>query len=66
MKVIVNGEEKEIPEGLTVVGLLNKLGIGKERVALELNLDIVPKSRFAETVLNDGDRVEIVSFVGGG
>ena len=66
MKVIVNGEEKEIPEGLTVVGLLNKLGIGKERVAVELNLDIVPKSRFAETVLNDGDRVEIVSFVGGG
>jgi len=66
MKVVVNGEEKDISEGLTVEGLLNKLGIGKERVALELNLDIVPKSRFAETVLNDGDRVEIVSFVGGG
>ena len=63
---MVNGEEKDISEGLTVEGLLNKLGIGKERVALELNLDIVPKSRFAETVLNDGDRVEIVSFVGGG
>lgn len=66
MRVVVNGEEKEISEGLTVDGLLNKLGIGKERVAVELNLDIVPKSRFAETVLNDGDRVEIVSFVGGG
>jgi len=66
MKVVVNGEEKDISEGLTVEGLLNKLGIGKERVAVELNLDIVPKSRFAETVLNDGDRVEIVSFVGGG
>ncbi len=66
MKVIVNGEEKEIPEGLTVVGLLNKLIIGKERVAVELNLDIVPNSRFAETVLKDGDRIEIVSFVGGG
>lgn len=66
MKVVVNGEEKDISEGLTVEGLLNKLVIGKERVAVELNLDIVPKSRFAETVLNDGDRVEIVSFVGGG
>lgn len=66
MKVIVNGEEKEIPEGLTVVGLLNKLIIGKGRVAVELNLDIVPKGRFGDTILKDGDRVEIVSFVGGG
>ncbi len=66
MKVVVNGEEKEIPEGLTVEDLLNKLNIGKERVAVELNLDIVPKSRFADVVLKNGDRVEIVSFVGGG
>ena len=66
MNVAVNGEEKEIPEGLTVEGLLNKLNIGKERVAVELNLDIVPKNSFADVVLKDGDRVEIVSFVGGG
>lgn len=66
MKVVVNGEEKDISEGLTVVGLLNKLGIGKERVAVELNLDIVPKGRFGDTILKDGDRIEIVSFVGGG
>ena len=66
MKVVVNGEEKDISEGLTVEGLLNKLGIGKERVAVELNLDIVPKGRFDDTILKDGDRIEIVSFVGGG
>ena len=66
MKVVVNGEEKDISEGLTVEGLLNKLGIGKERVALELNLDIVPKGRFGDTILKNGDRIEIVSFVGGG
>lgn len=66
MKVVVNGEEKEIPYGLTVEGLLNQLNIGKERVAVELNLDIVSKNSFADVVLKDGDRVEIVSFVGGG
>lgn len=66
MRVVVNGEEKEISEVLTVDGLLNKLGIGKERVAVELNLDIVPKNSFADVALKDGDRVEIVSFVGGG
>jgi thiamine biosynthesis protein ThiS len=66
MKVVVNGEEKDISEGSTVEGLLNKLGIGKEMVAVELNLDIVPKGRFDDTILKDGDRVEIVSFIGGG
>lgn len=66
MKVWINGDVKEIGEGLTVDGLLNKLEIGKERVAVELNLNIVPKGRFGDTILKDGDRVEIVSFVGGG
>lgn len=66
MEIIVNGEQKQIQEGFTVVGLLDLLGVQKERVAVELNLNIVPKGRFGETVLKDGDRVEIVSFVGGG
>ncbi len=66
MSIILNGEEKEVSGGSTVASLLDELGIQKERVAVELNLDIVPKSRFAETLLKDGDRVEIVSFVGGG
>lgn len=66
MKVNINGEEKEFSDGLTVAALLHELDIQKERVAVELNLDIIAKARFEDTVLRDGDRVEIVSFVGGG
>lgn len=66
MQIIVNGEQKQIQEGFTIIALLAELGIQKERVAIELNLDIVPKGRFDDTILKDGDRVEIVSFVGGG
>ena len=66
MKVMINGEVREVSEGLTVLALLAELGIQKERVAVELNLDIVPKGRFGDTILKDGDRIEIVSFVGGG
>ena len=66
MKIHINGEVREVFEGLPVIALLDELGVQKERVAVELNLDIVPKGRFADTILKDGDRVEIVSFVGGG
>ncbi len=66
MKIVINGEEREVLEGLTVIALLAEIGVQKERVAVELNLDIVPKGRFGDTILKDGDRVEIVSFVGGG
>lgn len=66
MKIYVNGEEREVLKGLTVTALLEELGIQRDRVAVELNLDIVPKGSFIDTVVKDGDRVEIVSFVGGG
>jgi len=66
MKIHINGEVREVFEGLPVIALLAELGVQKERVAVELNLDIVPKGRFADTILKDGDRVEIISFVGGG
>lgn len=66
MKISVNGETMEFIEVMTVISLLDKLGIPKERVTVELNLDIVPKGRFAETGLREGDKLEIVSFVGGG
>lgn len=66
MKITINGDPRELQDGLTVTALLEELGIQKERVAVELNLDIVPKGRFADTVLKDEDRIEIVSFVGGG
>lgn len=66
MKITLNGEPRELQDGLTVTALLEELGIQKASVAVELNLDIVPKGSFADTVLKDGDRIEIVSFVGGG
>lgn len=66
MKITVNGEHMEFSDGLTVSALMDELGILEERVAVELNLNILPKRAFAETVLMDGDRIEVVSFVGGG
>lgn len=66
MIINVNGEQREVQDGLTVTALLEELGIQKEKVAVELNLNIVAKGRFPDTLLKDGDRVEIVSFVGGG
>ena len=65
MLVVVNGEKKEI-EPLSVLGLLELLEIDPRRVAVELNLEILPKPDYAITALQDGDRIEIVQFVGGG
>jgi len=66
MNILLNGEQKEIMNVRTVADLLDSLNIGRERVAVEINLDIVPRARHAEHVVNDGDRIEIVQFVGGG
>lgn len=66
MQIILNGEKTEQEDGLSIAGLLTELGIGLERVAVEVNLDIVPKARYETHLLSDGDRIEIVHFVGGG
>jgi sulfur carrier protein len=66
ISVRVNGEVKEVPEGLTVSGLLDTLGFPGDRVAVERNREIVPRDRWAGTKLQAGDRLEIVHFVGGG
>lgn len=71
MKLHINGKEGTFsgPSGegsLTVAALVEMLGMKPDRVAVELNLDIVPRDRWAETQLNEGDRLEIVHFVGGG
>lgn len=66
MQIVLNGEKTEQKEGLSIAGLLTQLGIGLERVAVEVNLDIVPKARYDTHLLSDGDRIEIVHFVGGG
>ena len=66
MKLIINGEDKNFPSSLTLHSLVEQLGMKHDRVAVELNLNIVPRERWAETNLKDGDRLEIVHFVGGG
>ncbi|MBR6372950.1 MAG: sulfur carrier protein ThiS [Victivallales bacterium] len=63
--VIINGEQVDEAGG-TLAGYLAKNGLDKGRVAVEINGDIVPKAKYADTVLKDGDKVEIVRFVGGG
>ncbi len=66
MQVRLNGEMREIPEGLTVAGLLAHLGVKAQRVAVELNEVVVTKDRYDAQRIGPGDSVEIVAFVGGG
>ncbi len=66
MTIALNGEKKEVPEKLTIRGLLELLKIQPERVAVELNLNIVKKDAYGTTQVQAGDSVEVVSFMGGG
>lgn len=66
MRIEVNGEAREVDPGTTVGALLVQLGLGTTLVAVERNRDIVPRAQHASTELRDGDRIEIVHFVGGG
>ena len=66
MKITVNGEDRYFDSPLSIAGLLTNLGIAGGKVAVERNLEIVPKSAYATIGLSDGDRIEIVHFIGGG
>jgi sulfur carrier protein len=69
MKLHINGEEREFansPAPFTLAALVESLGMKADRVAIELNRDIVPRDRWADTLLNESDRLEVVHFVGGG
>ena len=66
MNLIINGEERAFEGVSNVAELIEKLGIKGDRVAVELNRDIVPRAQWTGTALKDGDRLEIVHFVGGG
>jgi thiamine biosynthesis protein ThiS len=66
MKVTINGEHREIPDGLNVVALLEHLGMRAERVAVERNFDILPRAEWPKTQIAPNDSFEIVHFVGGG
>ncbi len=66
MTLHINGERREFPDLANVAELIEHLGMKGDRVAIELNLDIIPRERWPATELHDGDRLEIVHFVGGG
>ena len=66
MQLIINGEERSFGELSSLTALVEQLGMKGDRVAVELNREIIPRSRWPETALRDGDRLEIVQFVGGG
>lgn len=66
MQIQLNGENRDIPAGTSLAELLEREGLAGRRVAVEVNLDIVPRSQHAERALADGDRVEIVQAIGGG
>jgi thiamine biosynthesis protein ThiS len=66
MLLQLNGVRRDFPEGLNVSALVEHLGMKADRVAVELNLEIVPRANWQATQLKDGDKLEIVHFVGGG
>ncbi len=66
MNLFLNGEPASVPDAVTVADFLTSLGMPEKGVAVERNREIVPKSKYASTRLAEGDRIEIVQFVGGG
>lgn len=66
MEITVNGEPRQVREGLTAAELIAELGLGEQRLAMEVNREIVPRSRFDAYRFQPGDQVEIVQAIGGG
>ena len=66
MRITINGQEETTDTGTTVTELLGRLALAPVRVAVEINEDLVPRKTFDERIVQDGDRIEVVTFVGGG
>jgi thiamine biosynthesis protein ThiS len=66
IQIVVNGEKREVPTGLDVPGLLSHLGLPADRVAIERNLEVLPRVQWMSTAVLSGDQFEIVHLVGGG
>jgi sulfur carrier protein len=66
MQIEINGERREVAQGTTIAELLNELDVAQPHVAVEVNLEVVPRALHGETTLHDGDRLEVVTLVGGG
>ena len=66
MQVYINDEAKTLESGTTLAALAGQLGLDMRKVAMEVNLTIIPRSQYGETALSEGDKIEIVQFIGGG
>jgi thiamine biosynthesis protein ThiS len=66
MKIVFNGDDREVRDDLTIAELLEELALDPKRVAVEVNLELAPRDRHADTHLYDGDQLEVVTLVGGG
>lgn len=66
MEIMLNGENRTLGSELTLKELIKQIGLDERKVAVERNLEIVPRSTYGQTQLQNGDRIEIVEFVGGG
>lgn len=64
--IVINGQPRPVNEGTTVAGLISELGLAGRPVAVERNREVIPRAQHASTVLAAGDRLEVVTFVGGG
>lgn len=66
MEIVLNGKRREVAQGVSVLGLIEELGIARKAMAVAVNTQVVQKARWAEQILESGDEVEILDFVGGG
>jgi len=66
ISIHLNGEARQVPEEITLAALVGWLQLPADRVAVERNLEIVPRNQWSETKIGEGDRLEVVHFVGGG
>lgn len=66
MNILVNGTRREVPDGITIAQLLGELEMVERHVAVEVNLELVPRARHGEHALSEADRLEVVTLVGGG
>ena len=66
ISIHLNGEARQVPEDITLAALVDWLELPADRVAVERNLEIVPRNQWSETMIGEGDRLEVVHFVGGG
>ena len=66
IRIRLNGKEELIKDGITIMDLLKEIDINPQRITIELNGDIISKSKYSEKIIKEGDKMEIVQFIGGG